>query len=390
MAAGDNAFKSGIAMSISQASAVSRFCIPTPCRMTPIRRYSCLLLALGALALSACAPYQLNKQVSADPKDVQVLRQRIAGVRDFQEALYEVSTSAVDLCAHKTVREPFALISMGTMVNALPEERLAAYWEAGGIDETWRVLWTDGQVLQQGQRIVKINGKAIENNKSGLGEFPAAVYVEQTVRAREAAEKGRPYRVTLEDGTEVTVPTRPACRTMGLAIPMVLDVDALSAPINQYHPVVLPPTAIAAAASEDEFRYLAAVAVYMSASDHARQRNALSGGVLGLGASTLFINPLLYALVSQPGVQAAAAVRSGGMGLQAALFATRVVSRLGGDPRAGVALLERIERERIRATGVALPQDERRAVALLADELLAGAAQVSEGKARQNADATGR
>lgn len=338
-----------------------------------IRLLRCLklisALAISAVFFTACAPYKLNKALLADPKDVPVLRDRIEGARHYQKALYEVSTAMVDQCEFKTVREPFALMSMGTMVGVLKEDRLGAYWEAGGIDETWRVLWTTGEVLKPGQRVVRIQGKNIENNKSWMGEFPAAIYIEQTVKAREAAEKGKPYVVTLEDGTEVQVPTRPSCRTMGVAVPMVLDLDAFQTPINQYHSMVLPPTAIAEAATQDEYRYLAGLAVYMSASSHAKRRRMASGGVVALGASTLFINPLLYLLINQPGVLLGQAVRNAGMDLDAGLFATGAVHRMGGDPLAGVQLVERLKHKKIRASHVALSEADLKTLGTFALEL---------------------
>ena len=170
-------------------------------------KYHVAMLA-SLLALSGCAAWKVDKSVVASPEQIAKISLEIDKVRRYQHAVYEVSTFAVDRCALKARREPFALITTGHLADLYDNRKVAAYWQAAGFDETWRVLWAaEDSGLRAGQRVLEINGKRIDNNKTGIGEFPLVIYLDQTSRARDAAADGKPYEITLEDGRRTLVKT---------------------------------------------------------------------------------------------------------------------------------------------------------------------------------------
>jgi len=332
--------------------------------------FKTLCASAMAAALTGCAPYRIDKTAVPAPADVTTIGAEIARVRQFHQALYEVSTFAVDRCKRKAAREPFTLFTVGHLASQLPEEKIAAYYRAGDFDETWKVLWTgDGGLLPQGQRIVAINGNGIENNKTGMGEYPLVKYLHETSRARDAATEGKPFVVTLEGGRELAVPTRPACRTQVWAMP-VYDASGYSEiPTALHGAVVLPPNAIRAARNLDEYRYLAGVAVYLSASSEANGKRWGANALLGASALAVVAMPILYPVLSMPTVTASGALVGGDMGLRSAVFATQVVADMGGDPRAGVELLGRLDAQKLEATRIQLPEQEREQLRQWAQQL---------------------
>lgn len=331
------------------------------------KKYPLAALA-SVLLLSGCAAWKLDKSLTPDPAQVQRVAREVAKSREFQQAVFEVSTFAVDRCALKVRREPFALMTVGNLVGFYDEKKIAAYWHAAGFDETWRVLWAaDGSGLRPGQRVMAINGNAIENNKSWQGEAPLAPYFTYTSRARDAAGEGRPYEITLEDGRTLTVAAQPACRTLVWSMPVVEDDASFEVSPGVHGATVLPPNALHEARSADELRYLAALAVYYTASESGAARARGGRMLMGLGALGAFgaiataplvgivANPLIAATVNS----GAGALTRGSEGAQAAAFASKVVADMGGDASAGLALAERIEARAIKAPGVALSAQDR-------------------------------
>lgn len=287
----------------------------------PLSRLGACLGLAGLLA--GCSPWTVDKTVVPSDADVLRISKEIQQVRNFEQTVYDVSTFAVDRCYAKTLREPFTLLTLGSLAGVYEQERIAAYWRAEGLDETFRVLWAaDDSQLKPGERVVEINGTEIENNKTGMGEYPLVKYLTATIKARAAAyEDGEPYVVTLEDRRQVVVPLVPACRVKVWAMPHFDDEDYSEIPTNRYTAVVLPANAIRSASSVDEYRYLAGLAVYYSASEQASRKQAGAFGVLGLGVGVIAAVPLLYPVVS-PLAQGLSGAMLGGMELNAAKFSS--------------------------------------------------------------------
>jgi hypothetical protein len=244
--------------------------------------------------LAGCSTYKIDKSIQPSEADVIAIRKEINHVREFQKAVYDVSTFAADRCDVKIGREPFVLMTLGHLDGTVSKQRIAAYYQAAGFDETWRVLWADdSSPLKPGDRVLEINDNGIENNKSGLGEYPLVKYFSQTSRARDAALDGKPFIVTLENGEKLTIQTRPACRTQVFAMPAfdAKHINASNVPTALHGAVVLPPSVIHAARTTDEYRYHAGVAVYLSASSEAHDRRRGAGLLMGFGALATIAPP---------------------------------------------------------------------------------------------------
>lgn len=328
-------------------------------RLNGVKRVGTLLSLLSAL--TGCATWKVDKSVTAADADVAFIQKEIQLVREFQQSVYDVSTFAVERCHSKTLREPFTLMTLGHLANAYPKEKIAAYWRAEGFDETFKVLWaTDDSPLQPGERVIEINGRKIENNKTGMGEFPLVKYLNYTIKARAAAhEDGKPYVVKTERDKELAVPLKLACRVKVWAMPIFEESDYSELPLDRHSAVVLPTNAIRAARSVDEHRYLAGLAVYYSASEEAHQRQAGRSGVLGVGMAAIIAMPLLYPVMSPLAMLAGNAVATKGMLLDAAKFSSKVLNDMDGNPYAGLDLMSRLDAEKLGATRVLLSVDER-------------------------------
>ena len=333
---------------------------------------SFLPLAVAAcLALGGCAGWKVDKTAIPSPQDVQVLSAEIAKVREFQSAVYDVSVFSVDRCERKSTREPFALLTLGSLEPFLSKEKIAAYYHAGGFDEQWHVLWAHQESgLQKGDNITHINGNKLDNNKTGLGEAPLQLYFNAITSAREAALTGKPFVVRRADGRELQVKVVPACRTIVWSMPLLEQSNYAGVTLNG--PVVIPANAIQAAQTTDELRYLAAIAVYLSASAEANGRRQLAVLGLGLAAATVFVNPLLYAATTFPTARGITGAETSGMVENAALFATEVVSDMGGSPRAGLDLVERLEAKKLGADRVLLDANSKAKVEAVVSALEAG------------------
>lgn len=321
-----------------------------------------------AIAFSGCASYKIDKTAVPSPEDVAAIGKEIGKVRDFQQAVYDVSTFAVDRCDRKTVRVPFSLLTLGTLESHLSKEKIAAYHRAGGFDEQWHVIWAlAGSGLAPGDAVVRINGAKIENNKSGFGEFPLQRYFNAIYAGQDAAEKGKPFQVTLASGKQLEVQTKPSCRTVVWAMP--LAERSAHAEASPNGPIVIAANAIQAAQTADELRYLAALAVYYSASSEANKRRY--AGIAGLGAAALAIAaaPVLAVAngVVAKGINQAS---TSGMVENAALFATQVVFDMGGSPTAGLALVSRLEARNLAADRVMLDPNSQAKVKKLATHLM--------------------
>lgn len=326
-----------------------------------------VVLALAA-ALSGCAAYTIDKTIEPSPQEVAAIGREIAKVRDFHQAVYDVSTFAVDRCARQTLREPFALLTTVSLRKHLTKEQLAAYWRAGGYDETWRVLWAlEGSGLAPGDVVLRINGTEIENN--GWDKAPLQVYFNEAYSGQREAESGKPFRITLASGEEREMPMKPACRTMVWAMPLTGRND--SSDVSTVRPIVIPPSAIQMAQSQDELRYLAALAVYFSASAEANTRRWIGATGMLVGTVLPGVAPLTATIAAQSAALniAGRVVATSGMVENAAHFATQVVADMGGSPHAGLDLIARLEASQLGATRVVLKADEQARVRELAGHL---------------------
>lgn len=311
------------------------------------------------LLLGGCAPWKLDKSVAANPQDVATIKREIDTVIEFQKAVYEVSVFAVDKCGAKATREPFTLMTLGGLINDYKPEKIAAYYQAAGFDEGWRVMWADDKSpLPVGTRITEINGRDLENNKTGMGEFPYVKYFNRTARARREAIDGEPFIATLDNGQKITIPTVPACDVQVWSMPIFEKSDYSEIPTHQFGPVVLPSNAVRAAQNQDEMRYLAGLAAYYGASGEAATKRGLGTGTLFSGIAMVVAAPILYPVIAPITKKIQGGIAGGVTELNAARFASQILIDMNGNPYAGLELINRIESQKLGATRVLISKDE--------------------------------
>lgn len=310
--------------------------------------------------LSGCAPWKLDKSIVPAEKDVIRARKEIGYTQHWQSIVYDMSLYAVDRCEAKTMIEPFSLMTLGSLAGIYKDDRIAAYHRASGYDEGWHVHWAaPDSPLAVGTRITEINGTKIENNKSGAGEYVIAWYVGRDITYRRDALAGKPYVVTLENGEKVVIPMKKACEVFVWTMPSFDNEDYSEIPVNDFAPVVLPINAIRSAASDDELRYLAGLAIYYGASSEAVANRSAGRGILYTGAALIAAIPLLYAIVSPLSVRFGNGMATGTREFNAAAFATQLLIDRGENPRAGLELISRLDEKKLGATRVMLSADER-------------------------------
>lgn len=334
-----------------------------------LARFTALLCA--SLLVTGCAAWKVDKSIQADPEAVQQMARKADQVKRFHQAVYEVSTFAAERCDTQTMREPFMLVTLGQFTNVYSAEQVATVWHASGWDENWRVAWAHPtSPIKEGERVVEINGNKIENNKTGMGEWPLVKYFYRNYSAREDAADGEPYRVTMEDGREIDVPMVPGCRAQVWAVPVFDDEPNSFLPRTYTEAVILPATAINLASNDDERRYLAGLAMYFGAGAETNRNrtvattvvavNASATAAIGVLAVPLF--PLVYGVLSPVTLMLQKAITGSADIVQASIFATGIVADMGGDPYAGLTLIERLEQAKLGAERVILEPEDRQLV----------------------------
>src|SRR5690606_14650292 len=134
--------------------------------------------------------------------------------------LFETSTFSHEFCSRHAHRGAFSLFSLASSIKEKPPaELLAAYYEAGGFDENWRVLWArEDTGLNPGERVVKINGRSL--NRNDWGDAANGGYF----NALNFAGK-EPMELELEGGRTITVQMTPVCNTLLWQFPSIAGSD---------------------------------------------------------------------------------------------------------------------------------------------------------------------
>src|SRR5690606_6700618 len=141
-------------------------------------------------------------------------------------------------------------------------------------------------------------------------------------------------------------------------------------PRNKFEATILPSTAIHFAQSVDEHRYLAGLAMYYGAGAETTTNRtagqalvAVSAGAsaaVGILAAPLF--PFVYGILSPLSLGIQNALAGSADLVQASVFATQIVMDMGGDPYAGLRLMERMDQLGHGATRVMLEAEDRQLV----------------------------
>lgn len=275
----------------------------------------------------------------------------------FRGAAIEVAWGADSLCDNVTEIEPFVLWSVHALKKRLSDKELEYLKRATGMDEKWRVVWMDESApdeLRLGDVVVAINGQALPGSttKFEIGAIFKGGSVVSTddqafwdilLKAREQAAEGTPMTLTLADGRKLKVDTQSGCAGSVIASAFDADPDQFWRQGSQR--VKIPSSAMLEARTRDEYRWLAAFGTYFQASQAAigtAQQSEDRSTAFVVGKILMMAVPGAGMLLTAAEAQADKALAVDSIVGRADLFANEVVVSLGGDPRAGLRLSERL------------------------------------------------
>lgn len=275
----------------------------------------------------------------------------------FRAAAVQVAWGAEALCDHVTEIEPFVLWSVHSLRRRLADGDLALLRQATGMDEQWRVAWMDEGApdeLQLGDVVVAVNDRplpvaatrfdmsAVLRGNSPVSNDDQGFWA-VVLKAREQAAEGTPMTITLADGRKLRVETQTGCAGSVTASAFDSEPDVFWRQGNLR--AKIPANAMLEARTRDEFRWLAAFGTYFQASlkaiTNAQQAEGRSTAFL-VGKILTMTVPGAGMLLSAVEAQAERTLAVDSVVGSADLFATEVVTALGGDPAAGLRLNERI------------------------------------------------
>jgi hypothetical protein len=332
-------------------------------------------LSLVAITLAlACAAGGAVAQTAPAATDDRAFERELYKTRFVREVMFRaaaihVAWAAETLCHATAQIEPFVLWSTASMRQRLADDQMRLFRETTGMDEKWRVVWTDEatpEALSRGSVVTAINGRKLPTGGTSF-ELGALLrggsvlsnddqgYWDVLMKAREEAGQGKPMTLTLEDGRTLAVDTQTGCAGSVTASSFDNDPDAFWRQGTKR--AKIPASAMIEAESRDEFLWLAAFGTYFQASEKAMQQVRKAEG-----ASTGFlVGKILLLTVPGAGMILTAAEAQTEKALvvdtivgNADLFANEVVASLGGDPGAGLKLSERLQARGIKADAVTM------------------------------------
>ncbi|MDP3083976.1 MAG: hypothetical protein Q8N44_09840 [Rubrivivax sp.] len=327
---------------------------------------------------------------------------------NFRAAAIHVAWGAEALCDHVTEIEPFVLWSVHTLRRRLSGGDLALLKQATGMDDKWRVAWMDEGApddLKLGDVVVAVNDKPLPAGDTRFdmgailrGSLPVSSddqgFWSVMLKAREQAAEGVPMSITLADGRKLKVETQTGCA--GSVTATAFDSEPAVFWRQGNLRAKIPANAMLEANSRDEFRWLAAFGTYFQASlkaiANAQQSEGRSNAFL-VGKILTMAVPGAGMLLSAVEAQTERSLAVDSVVGSADLFATEVVTALGGEPAAGLRLNERMAAKRLKVDAL-LMDDFRRSTSaehvrrLKALQLLHEQAQAEQDRAeRQRASA---
>jgi len=312
---------------------------------------ACLLAALAAVAAVPAAA-QGDRTFERE-----LYRTRHAQEVKFRAASIQVAWGAEALCDATTQIEPFVLLSVHAMRRRLSDPEMALFREVTGMDDQWRVVWADEGApdeLKVGDVVSHVNGRPLGGSGTRI-EMGALLrggsamsnddqpFWDALLKARQEAQAGKPMVLTLAGGRMLEVDTQKGCA--GSVTASAFDNDPDTFWRQGTLRVKIPANAMIEARDADEFRWLAAFGTFFQASqgaiDASQRSEGVSTGFL-VGKVFSILVPGMGMLLTAAEAQAERAIAVDGVVGRADLFAGEVVASLGGDPRAGLRLTERM------------------------------------------------
>lgn len=314
-------------------------------------------LAAAFLAL-AVLPTAAQVRSFADQFDFERFKDGFQHEIAFREAAIHVAWGAEPLCDDTTEIEPFVLWSTRTLRKRLSAKQEKLFTEATGMDQHWRVAWLDEaapDALKIGTRVVAVNKRPLPEpgtrfEMTALLRGGSTLSVDDQAfwtvmhKAREEANEGQRMTLTLEGGQEVVASTQTGCA--GSVMATAFDDEPGNFLRQEGKRSKLPGNALMGASHRDEFRWLAAFGTFFLASEGSvrRERSAESAGQAYMVGKVLTLAvPGAGTLLSAIEAQTQRALQVDSLVGGADLFANEVVMALGGDPGAGLRLVDRLK-----------------------------------------------
>ncbi len=338
----------------------------------------CFSRLLAALLLAAGTARAAEADLAAR------MRQHFEHEIAFREAAIHVAWGAEPLCDDTTEIEPFVLWSVHAVRRGLDADERKALKQATGMDEQWRIAWLDESApddLKPGDAVVAVNGRALPTSGTRLsmgailrGSSPFSAddqaFWQVLQQARSEAIEGQKMRLGLADGREVTVDTQTGCA--GSVLASAFDNEPEVFWREGHQRVKLPGNALMEAQSRDEYRWLAAFGTYFQASERAigshRQAEGM-GSAFTVGKVLAIAVPGAGMVLSALQDKAEREITVDGLVGEADLFASEVVTALGGEPGAGLALNERLRAKQVPVDALAFSDFRRSSVELHVQQL---------------------
>ena len=276
----------------------------------------------------------------------------------FREAAIHVAWGAEPLCDDTSEIEPFVLWSTRSLRRRLSAQQEKLFLQATGMDQHWRVAWVDEAApdeLKVGTRVIAVNKRPLPEpgtrfEMTALLRGGSTLSVDDQAfwtvmhKAREEANDGQRMTLTLEGGREVQVSTQTGCA--GSVMATAFDDEPGNFLRQDGRRTKLPGNALMAANHRDEFRWLAAFGTFFLASEGSirRERKAESAGQAYMVGKVLTLAvPGAGTLLSAIEAQTQRALQVDSLVGGADLFANEVVMAMGGDPGAGLRLVNRLQ-----------------------------------------------
>jgi len=337
-------------------------CLQTPGVVPSAWRGALAAVCWLALALLAQAvlprPALAQARSFSDQFDFERFKDGFQHEIAFREAAIHVAWGAEPLCDDTTEIEPFVLWSTRTLRRRLSARQEKLFTEATGMDQHWRVAWLDEaapDALKIGTRVVAVNQRPLPEpgtrfEMTALLRGGSTLSVDDQAfwavmhQAREEANEGQRMTLTLEGGQQVVVSTQTGCA--GSVVATAFDDEPGNFLRQEGKRSKLPGHALMGASHRDEFRWLAAFGTYFLASEGSirRERSAESAGQAYLVGKVLTLAvPGAGTLLSAIEAQTQRALQVDSLVGGADLFANEVVMALGGNPAAGLRLVDRLQ-----------------------------------------------
>ena len=314
-----------------------------------MRQFSAPLMLTVALTLglAGCASRpraQLDLPVSEAAQEL--AREQLHRRTAFQVAAYaQAQRRAVKGdCPGARPREPFIIDSSDYYIERYLSAEMRTARAKMGVDHKARVVWVDSGAtknLKVGDVIAELNGRPVDPSDEA-----ALIHVVRS--ARQDLKPGEPFRVTLEDGTKLSVQGPTACES-GL-----WGQDVSAYPAYTYADLTphlnLPANLFQQARTDEDLRWLANFSLYVTTSPAAQQRRTkahiagVSQAVVGWG---LAIIPGMSFVANRSINRTVQFFTLDGIVPEAAMFASKEMAELGANPTLGVEMFARANAKKL-------------------------------------------